>query len=238
MSLKPTGFRADAEACDAAFLRIILGSDNGCGVALSDSDSDADSDSDGKGPKGSIIARFRAKVRFDGPTPFHCAHLGPCWLWTANRVRGYGQLVLPRNGRRQRHVYAHRFAYELAIGPLGAASALHRCDNPVCVRPSHLFAGTQQDNLADARAKGRLDESRPRMSRAMTPLDRQAIYDARRYRGVCVDLARQYGVTQSCISNIRKGRFARPIPAAQRALDRVFERVPFVALPIRGEVAS
>jgi hypothetical protein len=126
-----------------------------------------------------------------------------CWLWTASTVRGYGQIALNR-----KPVAAHRLSWELAYGPLAdGQSVLHRCDTPRCVRPDHLFLGTQQDNLIDARAKGRLDSSRPR-TRVLTYADRLRIFAARGYRGVCVDLAREYGVTTSCIYLIRKGRFA------------------------------
>jgi hypothetical protein len=51
---------------------------------------------------------------------------------------------------------AHRIAYELECGPVPEGMfVLHRCDNPPCVRVSHLFLGTRADNLADMRAKGR-----------------------------------------------------------------------------------
>lgn len=77
-----------------------------------------------------------------------------CWLWTGTVDKdGYGIL---REGRRYR-VRAHRFAWQLERGPVaGDALVLHRCDTPPCVNPSHLFIGTQADNVRDARGKGRL----------------------------------------------------------------------------------
>lgn len=115
-----------------------------------------------------IVDRFWAKVNKNGPTAL--PELGPCWLWTASttgRRAMHGQFVLPRvDGEAQRHVYAHRFSWELAYGPIpDGLSVLHRCDVGACVRPSHLFIGTQQDNLADARQKGRLDNSKSRGER-------------------------------------------------------------------------
>lgn len=79
-----------------------------------------------------------------------------CWEWTASRNSyGYGQLavVLP-SGKRPR--LAHRLSWELHVGPIPEGMCiLHRCDNPPCVNPSHLFIGTKADNYRDMRAKGR-----------------------------------------------------------------------------------
>lgn len=156
-------------------------------------------------------------------------HVSGCWLWTANAIRGYGQFVLPRTNGKQPHVYAHRYAWELTHGSIpNEQFVLHACDVPLCCNPAHLFLGTQQENLTDARQKGRLDETRPR-TRVLTPAQRLEIFGLRAYRGICVDLARRYGVTLACISHVRKGRFKRPAHS--------FERVPSVHLEIRGEVA-
>jgi hypothetical protein len=75
-----------------------------------------------------------------------------CWLWIAStKPNGYGQVR-----RRGRTLLAHRLAYELFVGPIPAGlSVLHRCDEPACVNPAHLFLGTHDDNMADMVAKGR-----------------------------------------------------------------------------------
>lgn len=78
-----------------------------------------------------------------------------CWLWTAGVNRqGYG--LFNRATKPSKCVLAHRYSYELAHGPLAqSACVLHRCDNPRCVRPDHLFLGTRTDNADDKVAKGR-----------------------------------------------------------------------------------
>lgn len=78
-----------------------------------------------------------------------------CWWWTANSdARGYGFLSTTHGAAPQR---AHRAAWELANGPIpDGMDVCHHCDNPSCVRPSHLFLGTARDNLRDASAKGRI----------------------------------------------------------------------------------
>lgn len=75
-----------------------------------------------------------------------------CWPWKgAIGPCGYGSLRV--NGGKGR---AHRVAYELAYHRApGALGVLHRCDNPLCCNPSHLFLGTQRDNLQDMWKKGR-----------------------------------------------------------------------------------
>lgn len=75
-----------------------------------------------------------------------------CWLWSASKNdTGYGWFK--RDGRMRG---AHRMAYELRRGKIPSGmSVLHRCDTPACVRPAHLFLGTQADNVRDMLAKGR-----------------------------------------------------------------------------------
>lgn len=91
------------------------------------------------------IARFWSKVDRRGPDE--------CWPWSGNKTsRGYGRLWL--GGR---PVYAHRLAVVISGREMPHARlACHSCDTPLCVNPSHLFVGTWNDNVQDAKAKGRL----------------------------------------------------------------------------------
>lgn len=94
--------------------------------------------------KMSIKDRFERRV---APEPMSGCHL---WTGYTNR-RGYGQF-----GVKTRPVYAHRFAYELYVGPIAEGMEVcHRCDTPSCVNPDHLFLGTRLDNMRDCVAKGR-----------------------------------------------------------------------------------
>lgn len=75
-----------------------------------------------------------------------------CWNWIASKYRdGYGRIQFQRKS-----VRAHRISWQIHHGPIpDGVQVLHRCDNPLCVRPDHLFLGTHDDNMADKVAKGR-----------------------------------------------------------------------------------
>lgn len=95
---------------------------------------------------------FWAKVNKDGPTLR--PELGPCWEWTGYRARGYG--VMRRASLYRFQIATHRYSWMLANGPIpDGLLVCHRCDNPPCVRPDHLFLGTTADNTRDRDAKGR-----------------------------------------------------------------------------------
>jgi hypothetical protein len=77
-----------------------------------------------------------------------------CWEWTGKKGDwGHGRFY---GGPDRGEIGAHRFSWELANGPIPAGlNVLHRCDNPPCMNPAHLFLGTFKDNTQDMLAKGR-----------------------------------------------------------------------------------
>lgn len=84
----------------------------------------------------------------------HCLKKGPneCWGWKAALHKG-GYGLFGYNGKMH---LAHRASWEIHFGPIPKGMfVLHKCDNPICTNPNHLFLGTQLDNMRDMFAKGR-----------------------------------------------------------------------------------
>lgn len=131
---------------------------------------------------------------------------GDCWEWTAHRkAAGYGQFVLFKG----RFVSAHTVSYALANGPIPAGKVIcHHCDNPPCVKPDHLFIGTQSDNAFDSIAKGRANRARGE-AQGSARLTEEAVREIRAAKqafGVQQALATQFGVSAHTIADIRARR--------------------------------
>lgn len=96
-----------------------------------------------------------------------------CWLWPGEGPHGYGRLRRRTLGPGQH--YAHRAAWIIHYGPIPSGLwVLHRCDNPPCVNPGHLFLGTADDNNKDRDRKGRTvivrgDQHGSRIKRHLRP---------------------------------------------------------------------
>lgn len=129
-----------------------------------------------------------------------------CWLWKASRRNfGYGQLGIYRDGR-QFVVLASRFSWALHHGEIpDGLQVLHKCDNPPCVNPNHLFLGTTQDNTNDARWKGRLYTTAPDLTLEQIA-DVRARYQAGESRAA---IGRRYGTTAVHVEKLTRGRHAR-----------------------------
>lgn len=97
----------------------------------------------------SEIDRFWSKVNKTDNTE-------DCWTWNAStRAKGYGAFCYLKDGQTI-NGRGHRYSYEIHIGVIpDGLFVLHRCDNPSCVNPNHLFLGTNQDNVNDMMRKGR-----------------------------------------------------------------------------------
>lgn len=124
-----------------------------------------------------------------------------CWLWSGGKTgAGYGVVTLCG-----REVAAHRLAWEIVNGAVPPGLfILHRCDVPACCNPSHLFAGTQADNMQDMVSKGR-KYRKPGSLHPHAKLDEARVIDIRERRSNGArtrDLARDFGVSLSTISGI------------------------------------
>lgn len=122
-----------------------------------------------------------------------------CWLWCAAKDDcGYG--VFSIDGKNFR---AHRLSYELTIGTIPKGlKILHKCDTPACVNPSHLFIGTQADNIKDCMEKGRRGSQKgaDNSGSKLTPEQVAAIrMDARLYRYIAAD----YGIHPATVGRIK-----------------------------------
>lgn len=134
-----------------------------------------------------------------------------CWEWPGHRNR-YGYGVLQAYGRGGKHMFAHRLIWEQYAGPIpDGMQVLHQCDNPPCIRPTHLFLGTATDNMRDMAAKGRTGRTGLRGEGIAT--HRLTEVEVREIRALhnpatmgCVRLARKYGVTPAAIKKIINGK--------------------------------
>jgi hypothetical protein len=133
-----------------------------------------------------------------------------CWPWKGYRLpRGYG--VFCANGKA---TTAHRFAYELQFGeaiPEGKFGC-HSCDSPGCCNPAHVWPGTHAENMADAKAKGRMMGRKARQacgtrqgSAKLNDLQACGVV-ARWLQGVSINqVAREFGVNWTSVDRIIKG---------------------------------
>lgn len=125
-----------------------------------------------------------------------------CWIWTASKSQnGYGRINI-----NQYPYYAHRMSYELAYGEIRKGfDVCHKCDNPACVNPSHLFAGTHLENMKDMAKKGRANVLHGEASPTHKLTESDVIYIRSRYAqgGITyLQLANQMGVSKFTIRGI------------------------------------
>jgi hypothetical protein len=125
-----------------------------------------------------------------------------CWKWRGAKVAGYG--VLRINGENFR---ANRLSYFLHKGAFnGDLCVLHRCDNPECANPKHLFLGTRTDNAHDKMLKGRQPKGSKAPGSKITERDVLAMFAARKRGDDNFVLAKRYGLHPITISRIFTGK--------------------------------
>lgn len=143
-----------------------------------------------------LRARFEANVEQGEPDA--------CWPWTGTiRRKGYGQL-----SHQRRAILAHRLAWELAHGPIPEGlQVCHRCDNPPCCNPAHLFLGTAADNQRDKRQKGRAARGEANGGgRKLTEADVVAMREELAAGATLTDLSGRFGVSLPMVAAIRDRR--------------------------------
>lgn len=141
----------------------------------------------------SIERRFWKKVRI---TP-------GCWTWTA-ALNNYGYGAIGSGGRGGPTLGSHRVSWEIHNGPIPYNfHVLHKCDNPKCVNPDHLFLGTHAENMADRDAKGRQSRTmgsahgRAKLTEAQVLAIRE---DSRLHREISIE----YGIDKAVVSRIKR----------------------------------
>lgn len=140
-----------------------------------------------------------------------------CWEWQGSKRRGYGHTIVGSRKDGTRHSErAHRLAYLTWVGEIpDGYEVCHKCDNPCCINPKHLFVGTRAENVADREQKGRnvvkVGEEQPR-----SKLTKKAVKDARwehAYKGTSFQkLADKYGVSKKTIQNAINGVTWKCVP--------------------------
>ena len=126
-----------------------------------------------------------------------------CWPWLGDLDgKGYGRAPL---GRRATSMAAHRRAFEIVNGPIPVGMEVcHRCDNPQCVRPDHLFLGTHAENMADMAAKGRSPRGVRNAHARLGWSDVQEIRGSVESNWV---VAKRFGVTTNYVRRVRNFEF-------------------------------
>ena len=125
-----------------------------------------------------------------------------CWYWTGSLTRGYGYATVNKKVG-----YAHRHSWEFNFGAIPKGMCVcHKCDNPICIRPDHLFLGTHADNVRDKIAKGRARTGkRIGTQHKHAKLNDEKVllaYQLKKSGLTLREIAQQVGASKSAVGNI------------------------------------
>jgi hypothetical protein len=119
-----------------------------------------------------------------------------CWIWNKSVTsRGYGNICFDKKVE-----LAHRVSYKVFVGNPDGFVVCHKCDNPLCVNPEHLFLGTAADNLNDCYTKGRRGIV---LTIEQIETIKKMIQDGVSY----IKIASQFGTTKSSIHRLKEKGF-------------------------------
>lgn len=139
-----------------------------------------------------LIEKITSKIKVDTKTS--------CWNWQGHKKNnGYGQI-----GYKYKDCYVHRIMWLIVYGFMPTECVLHKCDNPSCCNPAHLFLGSQQDNIEDMVKKHRRKGIKSGKNK-LTEADVLSIKKRLAAKESCRKIAADFNVTERCISHIKCG---------------------------------
>ncbi len=153
-----------------------------------------------------IDVRLWRRVNKNGPiVPYMDT---ACWVWTGHVVKdGYGHIK-----RGKTMVLTHRLSWELTNGEIPhGLLVLHKCDNPACVNPLHLFLGTDADNARDRDSKGRLGNRKGSVN-GNAKLAESDVISIRSCSKPTKAIAEEYRVSVPLIQKIKNRSIWRHVP--------------------------
>lgn len=142
----------------------------------------------------SLKQRLYKKVNKNGPLIL--LKLGKCWIWTGSLDSwGYGQIYY-----KYKRFQTHRLSFKIKYGEIPRGMLIcHKCDNPACIRPKHLFLGTAKDNIQDCIKKNRRGLEQTKLSKKDILIIRK-LYKTKKYYQK--EIAEMFEMSISQISNI------------------------------------